>query len=102
MIRGLNLGATDYVTKPFKRLELQSRVRAALRTSHLIRCLETKALIDPLTHIGNRVMFPERFSAEIALRIRSGSLLSLHQSKKNGRDRVSIASSEPPPRGLAA
>lgn len=76
MVRGLSLGAVDYVTKPFKLLELQSRVRAALRTSHLIRGLEEKALIDPLTHLGNRAMFQERFAAEVALRIRSGSLLS--------------------------
>jgi len=74
--RGLDLGATDYVTKPFKLLELQSRVRAALRTSNLVRGLESKALIDPLTHLGNRAMFNERLAAEVAMRIRSGSPLS--------------------------
>nr|MBA3404273.1 response regulator [Gemmatimonadaceae bacterium] len=45
MVQGLNLGANDYVAKPFKLSELLSRVRAALRTSHLIRLLEDKALI---------------------------------------------------------
>jgi len=74
--RGLDLGATDYVTKPFKLQELQSRVRAALRTSNLVRGLESKALIDPLTHLGNRAMYDERFAAETAMRIRSGSPLS--------------------------
>jgi diguanylate cyclase (GGDEF)-like protein len=75
-VRGLNLGAVDYVTKPFKLSELLSRVRAALRTSHLIRLLEEKALIDPLTGLGNRAMFDERFAAEVGLRIRSGDPLS--------------------------
>jgi len=75
-VRGLNLGAVDYVAKPFKLSELLSRVRAALRTSHLIRLLEEKALIDPLTGLGNRAMFDERLGAEVGLRIRSGSPLS--------------------------
>jgi diguanylate cyclase (GGDEF)-like protein len=76
LVRGLNLGANDYVTKPFKLVELLSRVRAALRTSHLIRLLEETALIDALTGLGNRAMFDARFSAEVALRIRSGNPLS--------------------------
>jgi diguanylate cyclase (GGDEF)-like protein len=76
MVHGLNLGATDYVAKPFKLSELLSRVRAALRTSHLIRLLEEKALIDSLTGLGNRAMFDERFAAEVALRIRFGHPLS--------------------------
>ena len=75
-VRGLNLGAVDYVTKPFKLSELLSRVRAALRTSHLIRLLEEKALIDSLTGLGNRAMFDVRLAAEVGLRIRSGNPLS--------------------------
>ncbi|MBC8549154.1 MAG: hybrid sensor histidine kinase/response regulator [Candidatus Brocadiales bacterium] len=34
-IRGLDLGAVDYVTKPFDSFELRARVRAALRTKQL-------------------------------------------------------------------
>jgi diguanylate cyclase (GGDEF)-like protein len=75
-VRGLNLGAVDYITKPFKLSELLSRVRSALRTSHLIRLLEEKAMIDPLTGLGNRAMFDERLGAEVGLRIRSGDPLS--------------------------
>ena len=32
-VRGLNLGADDYVTKPFSSSELVARVRAVLRRS---------------------------------------------------------------------
>jgi diguanylate cyclase (GGDEF)-like protein len=76
MVRGLNLGAVDYITKPFKLQELVSRVRAALRTSHLIRLLEDKATIDSLTGLGNRAMFDKRFTAEVAMRIRCGTPLA--------------------------
>ena len=71
-VRGLELGAVDYVTKPCNRAELQARVRASLRMSQLIRLLEEKALIDALTGLGNRAMFEQRLAAETALRIRSG------------------------------
>jgi diguanylate cyclase (GGDEF)-like protein len=76
MVRGLNLGANDYVAKPFTPSELLSRVRAGLRISHLIRLLEDKALIDSLTGLGNRAMFTERLAAEESLRIRTGNPLS--------------------------
>jgi diguanylate cyclase (GGDEF)-like protein len=75
-VRGLELGAVDYVTKPCNRSELQARVRASLRMSQLIRLLEEKALIDALTGLGNRAMFEQRLAAEVALRIRSGNPLA--------------------------
>ncbi len=40
-IKGLDLGAVDYVTKPFDAFELRARVRAALRTKQLQDQLET-------------------------------------------------------------
>ena len=76
IVRGLNLGAVDYVAKPFKLSEMQSRVRAALRTSERTRSLEEDALIDSLTGLGNRVLFDQRFEAELALRSKSGNPLA--------------------------
>jgi diguanylate cyclase (GGDEF)-like protein len=76
MVRGLDLGANDYLSKPFKRAELLARVRAALRTSRLIRLLEDGALIDSLTGLGNRAKFNERLTAELSMRVRTGNPLS--------------------------
>ncbi len=42
-IRGLSLGAVDYVTKPFDPAELRARVRAALRTKYLMDLLAQRA-----------------------------------------------------------
>lgn len=53
-VRGLEIGAIDYVTKPFDSFELIARVRAALRTSYLLELLSQKAMIDGLTGLWNR------------------------------------------------
>lgn len=70
-VHGLQLGAVDYIAKPFNPAELLARVRAALRTSRAIKLLEEHARIDFLTGLGNRAMFKERLAAEVSLRVRT-------------------------------
>jgi len=75
-VRGLNLGAIDYITKPFDAAELQARVRAALRTKELMDMLSTRAMIDGLTGLWNRAYFNTRLEAQIAQAQRHGHLFS--------------------------
>lgn len=65
-IRGLNLGAIDFVTKPFDAGELQARVRAGLRNKELLDLLSRKAMIDGLTGLWNRGYLDQRLSEELA------------------------------------
>ena len=58
-IRGFDIGATDYITKPFDAAELRARVRGALRTQALLDALETQARTDSLTGLPNRAAFHE-------------------------------------------
>lgn len=60
------LGAVDYVTKPFEATELRVRVRSALRMSMLVKLLAQKAQIDGLTGLWNRVFFDERLRSELS------------------------------------
>ena len=71
-IRGLELGAVDYVTKPFEPAELRARVRAALRTKYLLDLLNKKAMIDGLTGLWNRTYFDQTLAAQLSLARRSG------------------------------
>ncbi len=76
-IIGLELGAVDYITKPFDSAELRARVRSALRTKYLIDLLNQRAMIDGLTAMWNRAYFDSRLASEIGLARRRGSPLSV-------------------------
>jgi len=75
-IRGLELGATDYVTKPFDPAELRARVRASLRTRHLMDLLAKRAMIDGLTGLHNRFYLDAQLTLALTAARRSGEPLS--------------------------
>jgi diguanylate cyclase (GGDEF)-like protein len=75
-VRGLDLGATDYITKPFDSAELRARVSVALRTKYLVDLLAQQAMIDSLTGLFNRAHFEQRLEAEVSLARRAGTNLS--------------------------
>lgn len=77
IVRGLDLGAVDYVTKPFNAFELRARVRAALRTKRLRDMLAREANIDALTGLANRRAFEQRLQAEWSRRERQAGELGL-------------------------
>ncbi|MBL8990514.1 MAG: diguanylate cyclase [Phycisphaerae bacterium] len=76
-VQAFELGATDYVTKPFDFAELRARVKAALRLDHLLRLLADRAEIDGLTGLNNRASFNKRWAAEINEHRRYGHPVSL-------------------------
>jgi two-component system cell cycle response regulator len=76
-VRGLDLGAVDYVTKPFDDVELRARVRAALRTKRLQDMLEQQSFLDGLTGLWNRAYLDRRLEAEMNVARRYGREMSL-------------------------
>src|SRR5579859_7776920 len=66
-LRGFELGAVDYLTKPFDSAELRARVRAALRTKHLQ---------DELSQT-NRELVTARVAAEAASRAKAEFLANM-------------------------
>ena len=76
-VHGFDLGAVDYVTKPFHPAELRARVRAALRMKRAQDMLTQKAQVDALTGLRNRAYLDERLAAEVTQSMRAGRPLSL-------------------------
>lgn len=76
-VRGLDLGAIDFIAKPFEVVELKARLRSALRLQHLVRILAQKAQIDGLSALWNRTYFNQRLTAEFAEATRHNKPLSL-------------------------
>lgn len=76
-VTAFDLGATDYVTKPFDLSELRARLRAALRLDHLLKLLAERADVDGLTGLGNRAHFNKRWAEKVAECKRYGHALSL-------------------------
>ena len=74
---GLNLGAVDYIAKPFHPSIARVRVRNHLHIVHQRRLLEQIAALDGLTAIPNRRRFDEALAQEWQRCQRSGQPLSL-------------------------
>jgi CheY-like chemotaxis protein/nitrogen-specific signal transduction histidine kinase len=66
-LRGFEMGAADYLTKPFETAELRARLRAALRA---------KRLQDDLTQ-ANRELLAARVAAEAATRTKAEFLANM-------------------------
>lgn len=66
-VAGFDLGAVDYVTKPFEPAELRARVRASLRTKYLMDLLAQRAMLDGLTGLWNRAYFNDRLAKMVKL-----------------------------------
>ena len=74
---GLNLGAADYIAKPFNATVVTARVALHLQVVRQHRLLEHLAHVDGLTGLANRRRFDEVYAAEWQRAQRSGNPLSL-------------------------
>jgi len=76
-VKSFDLGAVDYVTKPFEITELRVRVKQALKMRQLITMLAQRAQLDGLTGLWNRSFFNQRWQEECARSARYGHPLSV-------------------------
>ena len=62
--KGLNLGAVDYITKPFSAANVQLRIKHQIETFDQLRSIEQLKMIDHLTNLPNRQSFETRLNNE--------------------------------------
>ena len=74
---GLNLGAVDYITKPFSIPITKARIRNHIRLKQQADLLESMSLVDALTQIPNRRSFDETIEAEWRRSVREHTRLSI-------------------------
>lgn len=76
-VTAFDLGAIDYITKPFDLSEVRARMRSSLKLNQLVRMLAQRAQIDGLTGLWNRAYFDRRWGEEYARSARYGHPLAL-------------------------
>jgi len=76
-IKGFDLGAVDYITKPFQAAVVVARVKTQLKMKWQADMLRQMANIDVLTEIPNRQKFNEIFDKEWRRGVRNKTPLSV-------------------------
>lgn len=76
-VAAFDLGASDYITKPFDLTELRVRLRATLKMHQLLVLLSQRAQLDGLTGLWNRSFFDSRWTQEHSRCQRHGHALSV-------------------------
>lgn len=74
---GLNLGAVDYITKPFHPEIIKMRIKNHIALKLKSDCLESLARIDGLTHIPNRRYFNDSFARTYRKSVREGKSIAV-------------------------
>jgi diguanylate cyclase (GGDEF)-like protein len=77
LARALAAGASDYISKPFNAIELEARVRVALRTKQMMDLLQERARIDAVTGLNNRAAMDDALVAAASAYKRTGHPVSL-------------------------
>lgn len=75
--RGLNVGATDCICRPFNKKEFVARIWAALRNKGFLDLLLLHAGIDPFTNLGSRKAMSDAIDKEFDRRKRYGGDFSV-------------------------
>ncbi|GIP22025.1 response regulator transcription factor [Paenibacillus sp. J22TS3] len=78
-VKGLQLGADDYIVKPFETIELLARIEAVLRRTN--RSMQLFALDDTVVNLDSRVVTIN--GSEVDLTLREFELLEILIKNKN-------------------
>jgi two-component system cell cycle response regulator len=75
--KALDVGATDFITKPFSTIDLLARARAHANYRRMTKRLEAQITLDNLTGLANKSGFIDHLQQDIAFARRHAQPLSL-------------------------
>ncbi|MDR0444058.1 MAG: diguanylate cyclase [Treponema sp.] len=75
--KGLELGAIDYISKPFDEIIVKLRVQLHIRIINQLRTIEYLSTTDQLTELPNRRAFDNRLSMEWGRALRESVSISI-------------------------
>ncbi len=75
--KGFELGAVDYITKPYSTPVVRARVKTHVQLKKQMKILENMAFLDGLTGIANRRQFDQELEKEWRRMMRQNAPLSL-------------------------
>ena len=75
--KGLVLGASDYITKPFSQAIVKLRIQNQIKILDQLRTIESLSLTDQLTGLPNRRSFDMRLDLELCRAARDRTHLSI-------------------------
>ena len=73
----INMGASDFIKKPFRTEELEAKIRRLLTERNLRRALNKLSITDSLTNLYNQRHFYTRIHEEVKRAVRQKNPLSL-------------------------
>jgi diguanylate cyclase (GGDEF)-like protein len=76
-MQALDMGATDFIAKPFTTTDLVARARAHANNQRITRQLQAQSTLDGLTGLANKAGFLERLQQDIAYARRHQQPLSV-------------------------
>lgn len=74
--RALEIGAFDYIKKPFDQIEVIARLRSAIRFKRILNMLSDMAMKDGLTGLYNHTLLIELFNGELSKQERTNDTIA--------------------------
>jgi diguanylate cyclase (GGDEF)-like protein len=94
-MKALDMGATDFITKPFTSTDLVARARAHAKYQRITKQLQEQTTLDPLTGMLNKAGFVDRLQQEVAFARRHLQTLTLVRVEIAGLRDLFLAHGKP-------
>jgi two-component system, cell cycle response regulator len=99
-MKALDMGATDFITKPFTSTDLVARARAHAKYQRITKQLQEQTTLDPLTGMLNKAGFMDRVQQEVFFSRRHLQPLTLVRLEIGGLRDLFLASGKGPAEAL--